>query len=175
MAERPTGTKNIMLRLDPELAERLQLFGRLVGSWDVSSTHFHPDGTVKVERRGEWHFGWVLEGRAIQDVLISPPLADRDPETPSHEYGTTLRAYDARIDRWRVTYVAPVYGATVNLVAREVDDEIWLEGSAPDGKLLRWTFSEITETAFRWQGYESADGGLTWFRDEQILCRRRGR
>jgi len=29
------------------------------------------------EQRGEWHFGWVLEGRAIQDVILAPPREER--------------------------------------------------------------------------------------------------
>ncbi len=158
----------------PDYADKLMLFGRLVGSWDIEDTHFNPDGTVRAERRGEWHFGWVLEGRAIQDVLISPPLAERQRTgASSHEYGTTVRAYDPTIDAWRITYVAPVFGATVNLLARERGDEIVLEGRAPDGKLNRWVFSEISEEYFRWRGYESSDEGLTWFMDEEMHARRR--
>jgi hypothetical protein len=53
------------------LAEKLQLFGQFVGSWDVVGTSYRPDGSQETVQ-GEWHFGWVLEGRAIQDVWIAP-------------------------------------------------------------------------------------------------------
>ena len=158
----------------PEYADRLIVFGRLVGSWDIDARYFDRNGEVTRERRGEWHFGWVLEGRAIQDVIITPPLDEqRRTGAPVREYGTTLRAYDPRTDTWRVTYVAPVFGATVNLVAREAGNEIVLEGTGPDGKQLRWVFSDLTEETFRWRGYESDDGGRTWFMDEEMHLRRR--
>jgi hypothetical protein len=157
----------------PDYADKLMLFGQLVGSWDIEGQFFDRDGEVTREWRGEWHFGWVLEGRVIQDVLISPPREGRSPEQASSEYGTTLRAYNPKIDGWRVTYVAPVHGGTVNLVAREHGDEIWLEGRAPNNDLYRWTFSEITQNRFRWRGYDSSDEGLTWFLGEEMIVRRR--
>jgi hypothetical protein len=157
----------------PEYADKLMLFGRLVGTWDIEGRFFDRDGNVTKERRGEWIFGWVLEGRAIQDVLITPPRAEREPGQASYEYGTTIRAYNPKIDGWRVTYVAPVYGGTVNLIARQRGEEIWLEGRAPNNDLYRWTFSEITEEYFRWQGFDSDDEGRTWFRGEEIVARRR--
>jgi hypothetical protein len=155
-----------------EHAAKLRLFGRLVGSWHIVGRFFDEAGNVTRERRGEWHFGWVLEGRAIQDVLISPPRDEREDGEPSHEYGTTIRVYDPRIDGWRVTFISPLFGATVNLIAREHGAEIWLEGRAPDSRLYRWTFSDITTESARWQGFTSSDEGLTWLRDEEILLSR---
>jgi hypothetical protein len=157
----------------PDHADRLMLFGRLVGSWDAHDTFFDPDGNVTGQKEGEWHFGWVLEGRAIQDVLISPPRDRREPGQPTLEYGTTIRAYDPKIDAWRVTFVAPVFGARVDLIAREHGDEIWLEGPSPDGRQYRWIFSDITPEHARWQGYVSSDEGRTWIREEEILLSRR--
>ena len=158
----------------PEYADKLMLFGQLVGSWDLEARYFHPDGTQRAERRGEWHFGWVLEGRAIQDVIISPPLEERRVTgAPAHEYGSTLRFYDPKIDAWQVTFVAPVFGATVNLVARAAGDDIVLEGTGPDGELYRWVFSDINPESFRWRGYISSDNGESWFMDEEMHARRR--
>lgn len=157
-----------------ERAEGLALFGQFVGSWDVDATYFGAEGTVTGERRGEWHFGWVLQGRAIQDVLIGPPLEEqRRTGTPAREYGSSFRMYDPRTDTWRVTWFAPVSGTVVDLVARRAGDEIVLEGDEPDGTLDRWIFSDITPDAFRWSGYESRDDGLTWPLVERMLLRRR--
>lgn len=158
----------------PEYADKLMLFGRLVGGWDIEGRHFSAEGQVTKEQRGEWHFDWVLEGRAIQDVILTPPREERRKNgTPAQEYGTTVRFYDSRIDAWRVTFVAPVFGGVVNLIARPVGDEIVVEGRAPDNKLYRWIFSDITDQTFRWSGYESADEGRTWFMEEEIWARRR--
>jgi len=158
---------------DPDHADRLMLFGRLVGSWDIEGRYFDEDGNVTRESTGEWHFGWVLEGRVIQDVIISPPRAGRESGQPSRAYDTAIRAYDPTTDTWRVTVVAPVYGAVVSLVAREHDDEIWLEGRSPENDLIRWTFSEFSEERVRWQGFVSKDEGRTWVRDEEIILHRR--
>ncbi|MDQ6787982.1 MAG: hypothetical protein M3033_14345 [Acidobacteriota bacterium] len=50
----------------PELAGQLQLFGQLVGSRDVRVVNYKPDGSRQIVE-AEWHFGWILEGRAIQE------------------------------------------------------------------------------------------------------------
>jgi len=62
---------------DVDYAEKLMLFGQFVGDWEVDFTVYGPDGTREIER-AEWHFGWVLQGRAIQDVFIIPRRADRE-------------------------------------------------------------------------------------------------
>ena len=48
-----------------------------------------------------------------------------------------------------------------------------LDGRAPDNRLFRWTFSEITPERVRWQGFVSSDEGRMWIRDEEIVLRRR--
>lgn len=53
-----------------DLAEKLQLFGQFVGSWDAKVFNYKPDGSTQI-LQAEWHFGWVLEGRAVQDVWIA--------------------------------------------------------------------------------------------------------
>ena len=57
-------------------AGKMDLYARFVGSWDLDVTQFSRDGAPR-RHKGEWHFGWVLEGRAIQDVWIVPPRGER--------------------------------------------------------------------------------------------------
>jgi len=154
----------------PDHADKLMLFGRFVGSWAVDGVQIAKDGS-HTTHRGEWHFGWVLEGRAIQDVLISPP---RGEPGPTYEYGTTLRFYDPALDAWRITYVTPLGRAVHQLMARAVGDEIVLEGrDAASGQLLRWVFSGITSESLTWRGFVSEDEGATWRQDEEMHLRRR--
>ena len=54
----------------PDHAERLMLFGRLVGSWDIVGRFFDEHGQITRESIGEWHFGWVLEGRSPENNLF---------------------------------------------------------------------------------------------------------
>ncbi len=149
------------------LADKLMLFGRFVGAWDVVSTSFQPDGTRR-EQLGEWHFAWVLGGRAIQDVLFEQGSPERA--------GTTIRAYDDRTDSWHVSWLGPVWHEYVHLVARAVGDRIVLEGSGADPtRRVRWSFNEITEDSFLWRGEASLDEGKTWTLEQEIGARRRQR
>jgi hypothetical protein len=158
----------------PGRAGKLSLFGQFVGTWDAEISFFGLDGKAPEQRHaGEWRFGWVLEGRAIQDVLTSPLPEERANGAETVEYGTTLRFYDARIDAWRVTWIAPPFGRVVNLIGRPDGDDILLEGRAPNGELVRWSFSEITSESFRWQGRVSTDEGRTWALAEEMRLRRR--
>src|SRR2546428_12123368 len=76
---------------NPEHAEALMLFGQFVGGWDVEAKQHTPDGKTQT-LHGEWHFFWVLEGRAIQDVIMTPPRAQRDPTRwAMGDYQTAIR------------------------------------------------------------------------------------
>jgi hypothetical protein len=83
----------------PELAARMELYGQLVGRWDVEVVDYEDGGLVR-RSRGEWIFSWVLEGRAIQDVFIVPARGSRDdPPGKGNRYGASLRVFD--LDRRR--------------------------------------------------------------------------
>ena len=60
----------------PHSAE-LDLFGRFVGQWTVDGTDTAPDGS-ETHYGGRWDFGYILGGRAIQDVLYSEGLSRHD-------------------------------------------------------------------------------------------------
>jgi tetratricopeptide (TPR) repeat protein len=64
-------------------ADKMALYGQFVGAWDLDVTEFKDDGTTR-QRPGEWHFGWALEGRAIQDVWIVPPRGQRNGDAVAH-------------------------------------------------------------------------------------------
>jgi len=121
-----------------EHAEALMLFGQFVGSWDVEVTYFDREGNVTDERLAEWHCGWVMQGQAIQDVWISPPLEEqRRTGTPGLEYGMQFRMYQPQTDTWRVVWFDLVSATIIEVVGRAVGEEIVLEGADPDGTLYR--------------------------------------
>ncbi len=154
----------------PDQASHLMLFGQFVGAWDVDVTNITPNGTKK-ELKGEWHFGWVLEGRAIMDVWIAPRRSLRGSEDP-YEYGATLRFFDPTIQAWRSTWIGPVRHLVRPFIARQVEDEIILDGSFAPGSLTRWIFSQITATSFHWRNVESSDEGVTWTKVQEMVARR---
>jgi hypothetical protein len=159
----------------PEWREELDLFGRLIGSWDIQGRFFDSEGAIEDEHQAEWHFGWVLEGRVIQDVLIRPARSLRTNGEPAQEYGTSLRVFEPRTGTWLVTWIAPVSARLVNLVARSQGEEISIEGPGPEGGLYRWTFSEISPAGFLWQGYQSEDDGANWLLGQEMTATRQTR
>jgi hypothetical protein len=154
-------------------AGHMNLYGWLIGSWDLDVTRFLPDGTTR-RRPGEWHFGWVLEGRAIQDVWIVPPRGARDGDAAANMlvYGTTLRTYDPRIDAWHIQWTDPVTQTYLSMVGRKEGADIVQLGDDPDGNKIRWSFSEITPASFRWRGETSTDGSATWTLVVEFLATR---
>jgi hypothetical protein len=158
---------------DPQLEEKLMLFGQFVGDWDILEDRFYlPDGTRSSEpnlTRGELHWGWILDGRAVQDVWMSIDEKTRKaiPE------GTTIRFYDQKIDAWHSVWISPNQGVVRTFVARQVGDEIVLEGRTAEGYPSKWIFSEITPDSFRWRSEETRDDGKTWTLREEMRIRRR--
>ena len=89
----------------PEIPESMDVYGWLVGSWDLQVVRYRGLDVTARGIAGEVHFGWVLEGRAIQDVWIMPRRADRTgaEERTQNMYGTTFRMWDPSIPGWRIT------------------------------------------------------------------------
>jgi hypothetical protein len=149
------------------------LFGQFIGAWDLEVTLYDLDGSVRAEGPAEWLFGWVLEGRAVQDVLIRPPRQARDAEpTDFWEYGTTLRVFDPQSGTWRITWFAPQRGGELRLVARAEHDGIVLESVEREPLAFRWVFSEITPDSFTWRGSGSEDA-VTWLVLQEMRARRK--
>jgi len=149
----------------PEHRERLMLFGRLVGSWAVTSTRFDEGGATG-SAEGEWHFAWVLGGRGVQDVLFSSgPTGD--------DHSAALRCYDPAIDAWHVTWMHPAAGEFVHMKARSEEERIVLEGlDVRNGRPCRSFFDAITAGAFVWRGQALAEDGTTWAVRREITARR---
>jgi hypothetical protein len=155
-------------------AGKMELYGHFVGSWDLDVTQIADDGSQR-RRPGEWHFGWALEGRAIQDVWIVPPrgaMRQGDAAANVNSYGTTLRIYDPGIDAWQIQWSDPVTRNFLHMIGRGQGDDIVQLGTRPDGKPIRWSFSEITPSSFRWRGEISDDDGASWRLNVEFLARR---
>lgn len=154
---------------------KMDLYGRFVGSWDLDVRQFSDDGCER-RRAGEWHFGWALEGRAVQDVWIVPPrgtLRRGDAAANVHSYGTTLRIYDPDIDAWRIQWSDPVTRNFLQMIGRAEGRDIVQLGTRTDGQLLRWSFLEIESESFRWRGEISPDQGASWRVNTEFTARRK--
>jgi hypothetical protein len=144
----------------PDRADKMGLYGWLIGSWEMDAVMHGDDGTTS-RGRGEIHFGWVLEGRAIQDVWILPGVF----------YGTTLRVYDPGLDAWHILWSDPVKQLYTRQIGRARGHDIVQEGVG-NSAATRWSFTEITPDSFHWLGERSLDGGATWRLQVEFFARR---
>src|SRR2546422_658028 len=60
----------------PDFKEKLALFGQFVGDWVIEEARYPRPHGLELRSQGEIHFGWILDGRAVQDVFMT-----RDPDT----------------------------------------------------------------------------------------------
>lgn len=135
----------------PDRVEQMGLYSWLIGAWAMDAVMHADDGT-RHEGKGEICFGWVLGGRAIQDVWILPGFF----------HGTTLRVYDPALDAWHILWSDPLKQYYTRQLGRAEGPDIVQHGKLEDGTAIRWRFTEITPNAFRWLGDLSSDDGKTW-------------
>ena len=157
-----------------EIPESDDVYGWLVGSWELEVIHYAGADVSQQHIIGEAHFGWVLEGRAIQDVWIMPQCAERtaDLSKTNNMYGTTLRVWDPAMQAWRIRWVNPVSGHEERQSGRRVGNEIVQIGTRADGTPTRWRFTEITRNSFHWIGEALAADGKTWRLEGEFRGRR---
>ncbi|HEU5403517.1 MAG TPA: hypothetical protein VFU86_19340 [Terriglobales bacterium] len=157
----------------PEIPESADVYGWLIGDWELEVFDHRGDGTVR-RSSGEAHFGWVLEGRAVQDVWIMPRIVDRKDRSSKegNRYGTTLRVWDPTIQAWRATWINPVSGRRDELVGRRIGNDIIQIGTHDDGRPIRWNFTEVANDSFRWTGEVLSADGKTWTLEAEFHGRR---
>ena len=149
----------------PNEDPQARLFDPFVGTWEIDYITINDDGT-RQPSKGQLIAGWVLDGRALQDIWIW-----KQPGHAERWMGTTLRFYDTERKVWRITWVSPFSRAVTLLEGHGEGQKIVLLGDQPPDK-LRWTFSDITAQDFRWHGEISKDGGATWKLTEDHHMRR---
>jgi hypothetical protein len=156
----------------PGLTEKMALFAQFVGDWEADAIIYKPDGS-KVTGKAEWHWSWILEGRALQDVYILRSSAAKGTSRVIG-IGTGVRFPEAKSDSWRVVYVGPMSEFLYTFSARKVGDEIVLDGKDEDDAPMRWIFSEIRPRSFRWRAVVSHDAGKSWQLGQEMSVRRTG-
>lgn len=128
-------------RKNSALPEEYNYFEKLIGSWQFD----YVDNSTSRVRQGEWHFSWILEGMAIQDVII----------LPGYEYGTTLRIYNPGTHAWDIAYCFT--GKIIRMEARKQDGRIVLTNTQDARK--KWVFAKIEDNNFHWQDVTVNDDG----------------
>ena len=158
----------------PDHAKKLMLFGQFIGVWEMDIRFFDSTGNTIFHGPGEWKFSWILDGRAIQDVLTYADLQDATKTAPGgRRIGTTLRYYNPMADVWRALWLGASSGIFLQLKGGASADGILLEGHEDDGVQVRWTFTDIAPDSFHWRGVTSTDSGASWYLEQEMFARRK--
>jgi hypothetical protein len=154
----------------PSLGDQAEVVGRLVGTWDVEYTQFAKDGKA-THRTGEFIVGWVMDGRAIQDLWIVNPSATRK----DREVYTDLHWFDAKSREWRSAFVDPEHGSVARFTGGPVGhDRFVLETQDFGSEQTRWSANDIRPDSLVWRDEASSDGGETWKLRAEYKMKRRG-
>lgn len=150
-----------------KLSGQLALFGQFIGDWDILERRYKlEDGTWRTTK-GELHWGWILGGRAMQDVWT----AYDETAGELDQIGTTIRFYDPERQAWKSTWISPLHGTVMEFEGRAEGSEIVLVNR--DGKEVnKWIFYEIRKDSFLWRSEVSADGGEKWATTMEMKIRR---
>ena len=150
------------------LGEQAKVFDWLVGAWDCDYGFHRDDGSVR-HKKGELLAGWILDGRAVQDLFITYPAeGEKD-----RRIGTTIRFFDTTLKQWRIIFISPQFNYVVTVQGGSEGDRIVLRGVDTDGAPIRWSFNDIKPGSFVWRGEKSPDGGKTWKLEEEHHMKRR--
>jgi hypothetical protein len=165
---------NTLIDNEKHSNEKLQLYANLIGDWYFQWIGHNNDGTTW-EVPGQWHFSWILKGKAIQDNWICPRIdLKNNGEYPEGEYGTTIRYYDKNEDIIKVIWVGSEFSNTKIFKARSENGRI-IQTESEDKKKQqdKWIFSDILEKSFRWEAYKTNDFGKTWILEQEVNAERR--
>jgi hypothetical protein len=145
----------------PDRAGKMGLYAFLVGAWSIDGIVHRDDGTTHKDR-GKIHAGWVLAGRAIQDVWIFPGIF----------HGSTLRVYDPGLDAWHILWSDPLKQYYTRQIGRAQGNDIVQDGKAENGDIIRWRFTERTPDSFHWLGERADAGGANFRLQAEFFARR---
>ena len=123
------------------LPEEFNYFGKLISSWEID----YIDNSTSRVIKGEWYLSWVLEGMAIQNVIV----------LPGFEYGTTLRVYNPDTHAWDVAYCYT--GKIMRFEARKQEGKIVLTNIEDERR--KWVFNKIEDNYFHWQDITVTEDG----------------
>lgn len=133
-----------------------------IGEWKVQNRFKQDDNTWKDEGEGYLKVWPVLDGKAIMEFW------DGTGRSGNIIKGFSLRYYDRSKEKWIVCLNWPqvnnggFFFLTGNFRFNRC--EIYNRRPLKNGQyaLTHYVFSDITDTTYRWQGYNSLDSGKTW-------------
>jgi len=116
---------------------------------------------------------WIMPRRAERSDSVGG-LRGAPLDKQMNMYGTTLRAWDATLKAWRITWSNPAGNHFEQQIGRRIGNDVVQLGNRPDGTTTRWTFTEITPKSFHWLGEALHSDGKSWRLEGEFRARRTG-
>ena len=130
----------------------------LIGDWEVQCEVRQEDGTWRDAGKAWWHWFYILDGFAVQDVWINPNYEERIGRPLK---GTNLRIYDPEKKKWSLAWYDNVSQKLDRYEAVAAAGEIVMS-QLGEGIFNRITFFNMKSDSFDWKAERSQDGGETW-------------
>ncbi|MEM7380472.1 MAG: nuclear transport factor 2 family protein [Bacteroidota bacterium] len=134
---------------NPDAPQQLLDFAPLIGECDCKSVSRKPDQTWADPVDMVWRFKYIMNGMAVQDETLKS----------DGKHAGSIRQFIADSTRWYVHYYNSAAPTTVLPVWEGVKHEagkiiLYREQTAPNGMegFYRLTFSDMSETGFKWVG-----------------------
>jgi hypothetical protein len=144
-------------------------FDYLLGDWEFSSVHKEYG-----KGHGVWSAVQLVEGQLLDEYRILGDGGETIYVT------TTVRAYNAVLDRWELIGMDAGNGLQDAGTGRKVGPEMHIEQRfgvmSPNPSLWRIRYYDIKQDRFSWTADRSPDEGKTWEKNYlQIEARRIGK
>ena len=126
-----------------KLSEQLEssLMKRLLGRWAITDSALDKQGQWQKGPGTSWHFYPILNGYAVQDDWISPPLNVPEP-MGGRQFGTNIRIFNPSEQRWEMAWASSKGQKVDTFTATEKDGQIIMTGQF-NGKSSRITFFDV--------------------------------
>jgi hypothetical protein len=141
-------------------------FDYLLGDWEFTTV-----SKKYGKGRGYWSAVRLVTGQILDEFRI---VGDKG---ETYYVTTTLRAYNAALDRWELVGMDGTGGlqdiGTGYRKGNEVHIEQQFGVAAQNPSILRIRYRNIQPDRFSWRADRSDDGGKTWISDDQQIEARR--
>jgi hypothetical protein len=138
-------TQKLSSKAPPQTAQ----FGQLVGQWKIADFYLDKKGQWQPSNGADWHFYWILGGSAIQDDWVSPSMDKPEPKA-GRQFGTNIRIFNPKLDRWEMAWAAN-NGAKVDTFVATAQEGALVMTGVFNGSDSRITFYDITNKQFFWR------------------------
>lgn len=156
--------KNVLVsdNINQDIPFEDDIFGQFIGKWNFDLKIYDSNEKV-IELQGNWIFERILKGNCIQDIWIVPLQNSKKSEGNFYEYGTSVRHYNAKTRKWKVTWIGPIQNQYFIFDVEYKNDEIHLKLVNHDNLNMRWVFYNIGEKTFQWRSEMFLANKCEWF------------